>query len=77
MQRCLESASWFGYGYDSPGESSISTTLHGTGKAILEFGNCHNAGNVNAYINDKELSCLGPRMVDQVEFDFQDGKLFL
>ena len=64
-------ASW--YGWDHPGDASISTTLHGTGKAILEFGNCQNAGNVNAYLNDKELSCLGARMVDQVEFDFQDG----
>ena len=35
-------ASWFGW--DWPGAASISTTLHGKGKAILEFGNCIGIG---------------------------------
>ena len=72
MPRCLESASWFGYGYDSPGESSISTTLHGNGKAVLEFGNCYTQGNVIASINDKEILSVGPGTYN-VTFDFQDG----
>ena len=67
---CTE-ASWFGFVY--PGDASISTTLLGKGKAILEFGNCHSGGNVAAYKNDVELSSVGAKTEDQIEFEFQDG----
>ena len=53
MPSCMQSASWYGWNY--PGDSSISTILHGNGKAILEFGNCNSGGTVVASINDEEI----------------------
>ena len=64
-------ASWFGW--DWPGAASISTTLHGKGKAILEFGNCHKNGNVAVYKNDVKLSSVGAKKEDQIEFEFLDN----
>ena len=67
---CMQAASWYGWNY--PGDSSISTTLHGNGKAVLEFGNCNSGGKVVALINDEEISCVGPGTYN-VTFEFQDG----
>ena len=64
-------ASWFGW--DWPGAASISTTLHGKGKAILEFGNCHKMGNVFAFLNDVKLSSVSAKKEAQLEFKFNDG----
>ena len=64
-------ASWFGW--DWPGAASISTTLHGKGKAILEFGNCHGRGDVTVYKNDVEISSVGAKKEDIIEFEFSDG----
>ena len=64
-------ASWFGWDY--PGAASISTTLHGKGKAILEFGNCHGRGDVTVYKNDVEISSVGANKEDIVDFEFSDG----
>ena len=64
-------ASWFGWTW--PGEASISTTLHGKGKAILEFGNCHKMGNVFAFLNDVKLSSVWAKKETQVGFKFNDG----
>ena len=66
-----DKASWFGW--DHPGATSISTTLHGKGEAILDFGNCNAMGDVTVYKNDIKLSSVGAGKVDQVEFEFQDG----
>ena len=66
-KRCPE-ASWFGW--NDSGEASISTILHGSGKAILDFENCNKNGNVIAYLNGEELPCT---YKNQVEFDFKDG----
>ena len=72
-----QSASWFGWnaGFNS---GSISTILHGSGKAILDFGNCESVddreGNiVVAYQNDKELASVGAGDTHIVEFQFSDG----
>ena len=67
---CAE-ASWFGWDY--PGAASISTTLFGKGKAILEFGNCYSKGDVAVYKNDVEISSVGAKKKDKVEFEFHDG----
>ena len=66
-------ASWFGWNW--PGAASIDTTLHGKGKAILEFGNCHKRGNVAVYLNDVKLSSVGAKKEAQVEFEFKDGNV--
>ena len=67
-----QGASWFGW--NDSGEASISTTLHGSGKAILEFGNCNKNGNVKAYLNGAELLCASKlKIKNQVEFEFKDG----
>ena len=66
-----DKAFWFGW--DHPGATSISTTLHGKGEAILDFGNCNAMGDVTVYKNDIKLSSVGAEKVDQVEFEFHDG----
>ena len=57
----------------SGGEGSMNTTLHGSGKAILDVKNCNNNGIVAAYKNDVEIISLNAEKKDQVEFEFQDG----
>ena len=64
--------SWTWFAWDYPGHTSISTTLHGTGKAVLEFGNCLD-GKVVAYKNDQEIQSAGKKSDAKVIFDFQDG----
>ena len=70
---CTDEAPWFGWKY--PGVTSISTTLHGKGKAILDFENCnaYPTGDVTVYKNDIKLSSVGANKGDQVEFEFHDG----
>ena len=60
-------------GWNYPESASISTTLYGTGKAILDFGNLYTSGNVIAHRNYHELKYFGPKSEDKVIFDFQDG----
>ena len=47
--------------------------MHGTGKAVLEFGNCSPDGKVVAYKNDQEIQSAGKRSDAKIVFDFQDG----
>ena len=69
-----KSKSWFGFSYlKNDGVASISTILHGTGKAILGFGNCWKNGNVTLYQNGVELKTVGKNTDAQVEFTFKDG----
>ena len=65
-------ASWFGW-KGGNGVGSISTTLHGNGKAILEFGNCYTNGKVVAYKNDVEFASVGASATVKVEFEFHGG----
>ena len=68
-------ASWHGWNGGSSGieEGSISTTLNGSGKAILDFGNCHSVGTVVAYKNGVEIATIGASATDKIEFEFSDG----
>ena len=52
---------------------SMNTTLHESGRAILDLGNCNNKGMVVAYKNDVELVSLSAYETNHVEFEFQDG----
>ena len=51
----------------------MNTTLHESGRAILDLGNCNNKGMVVAYKNDVELVSLSAYETNHVEFEFQDG----
>ena len=49
--------------------------MHGTGKAVLEFGNCSPAGKVVAYKNYREIKSADAQSDAKVVFDFQDNDL--
>ena len=60
--------------------TTISTTLHGTGKAILHFGNCWENGIVSVYKKEKgsgsdfiKLNSTNGPGVTEVQFEFKDG----
>ena len=40
---------WYGFKY--PGVGTVSSTFTGSGTAILDYGNCHNIGEVHVYLN--------------------------
>ena len=64
--------SWYGWNPNDK-QASISTTLHGSGKAVLEFGNCWKSGEVIAYKNNVEIYRAVGFDAVQVKFDFQNG----
>ena len=47
--------------------------MHGTGKAVLEFGNCSPDGKVVTYKNFHEIKSVFYQSDAKVVFDFQDG----
>ena len=52
-----EDDSW--YGFDVYNKGSIETTLHGCGRARLDFGSCsdgYSFGETNIYLNEKIIS---------------------
>ena len=49
--------------------------MHGTGKAVLEFGNCARDGKVVAYKNFQEIKSVYYQSDAKVVFDFQDNDL--
>ena len=49
--------------------------MHGTGKAVLEFGNCSPDGKVVAYKNFHEIKSVFYQSDAKVVFDFQDNDL--
>ena len=51
-------STWFGYKYGY-GIGVISTTLTGSGKALLDFGNCYGHGMVVVRLNNKEIGLAG------------------
>ena len=68
-------ASWYGWNGENKGieVGYISTTLHGSGKAILDFGNCNWGGTVVAYKNGVEVASVGSSATHKIEFEFVDG----
>ena len=55
---------------------SIVTTLSGSGRARLDFGNCHSGGTVKAFLDGQEIGsadALIPHKV--VEFNFNPGSV--
>ena len=69
---------WFGSSGDSE-DASISTTLHGTGQAILHFGNCWENGVVTVYKKESnsgdfiKIASIDSPDVAEVKFEFKDG----
>ena len=64
---------WYGWG-KSKKVGSIVTTLSGSGRARLDFGNCHDTGTVKAFLDGQEIGsadALIPHKV--VEFNFNSG----
>ena len=49
--------------------------FQGDGIGALTFGNCNKLGKVIAYLNDKEITTVGPKTETQIEFSFQDGDI--
>ena len=62
------------YGFSHPESGSIATTLSGSGRARLDFGNCYKTGTVTAFLDGQEIGsadALIPHKV--VEFNFNSG----
>ena len=66
-----DSGPWFGF---KTGEliGSISTTLYGQGHASLTFGNCWDTGIVKLFLNESEISSVGPHSQKTVGFYFDN-----
>ena len=68
---------WFGWSGGMVG--FISTKFNGTGRARLDFGNCHDNGRVIVKLDDQEISIASatspgvPEDSKIIEFDYVDG----
>lgn len=62
------------YGYEH-GDRSISATFAGSGKAILNYGNCYNPGGVvTVYLNNAKISSAPARTPRKlITFDYYTG----
>ena len=75
-KNCQNWYGWIGYPEASGNVGSISTTLSGSGRARLDFGNCHDTGTVKAFLDGQEIGsadALIPHKV--VEFNFNPGSV--
>ena len=66
---------WYGWS-KSEKVGSIVANLSGSGRARLDFGNCHNSGTVKAFLDGQEIGsadALIPHKV--VEFNFNSGSV--
>ena len=71
-----DSGPWFGWkSYELVG--SISILLYGQGSASLTFGNCWDTGVVKLFLNDSEISSVGPHSQKTVVFDFDNTNMKL
>ena len=68
---------WYGWRYENGDKvGSIITTLSGSGRARLDFGNCNTIGTVKAFLDGQEIGsadALIPHKV--VEFNFNPGSV--
>ena len=69
--------SWYGYSDNNAG--FIKTTLHGCGKARLDFGSCigdYYWGRTDIYLNEKLISrATAGQLSKEIEFDFNEGDI--
>ena len=64
---------WHTFKSGSP-SCSIKTTLNGSGRAKIDFGNCFNEGVSAVFLDGNEIAKAGASEVNIVkEFDFTDG----
>ena len=72
-QNCGNSRTFYG-GRDHAGVGSLKATLRGKGLASLDFGNCWDAGEVVAYLNDVRIgSAPAGTPSIKVSFPFSNG----
>ena len=66
---------WYGWGsYHEVG--SIATTLIGSGRARLDFGNCYGFGTVKALLDGQEIGSADAFISHKVvEFNFNPGSV--
>ena len=51
----------------------MKTTLFGTGKVVLKFGNCWKTGVVKVYLDGSEIETAGPGESKVVSFEYSNG----
>ena len=78
--KCRDDNSWYGYNYYNKG--SIKTTLHGCGKAEIDFGDCW--GRLSNWrdpytqvnLNGNEIGrAYGGDLSKKIQFDFKEGDI--
>ena len=77
--KCRDDKSWYGY-ISGLSEGSIKTTLHGCGKAELDFGECTKYSPNSRYtytqitLNGNEIGRANARELSKkIQFDFKEG----
>ena len=80
--KCHGDNSWYNYSYGPfyEGEGSIKTTLHGCGKAELDFGECWNSDSLNYHIDHYTQVKLNgieigraKEVSKKIQFNFKEG----
>ena len=67
--------SWYGYAH-GPAIGTISATFHGSGSAVLNYGNCYFQGLVVVSLNGKEISRVGAFVFEkEISFNFAKGDI--
>ena len=67
------SGTFYGYCYGNY-IGSVTASFKGSGKATLDFGNCHTAGVTKAYLNGKEIAQASTlTMSKEVTFTYRPG----
>ena len=66
---------WYGYA-NGAAIGTISATFHGSGSAVLNYGNCYFQGQVVVSLNGKEISRVGGFVFDkEISFNFAKGDI--
>ena len=72
-KNCGNGLEWFGY-YSS-GDGVIKTTLHGCGKAILDYGNCHEEGTVGIFLDSYLIGATYHTPSKLISFSYTNGSI--
>ena len=74
--KCRDDKIWYGYNWGLS-VGSIKTTLHGCGKAELDFGECSNSPNshyTQITLNGNEIGRANVgELSKKIQFDFKEG----